>query len=50
LRHAFRTALLINGVDWFGFSGMTSISHTDADLADTVNAFDRAISMLEDEK
>ncbi len=46
LKHAFRAALLTQGVDWFGWSGMTSIMHTDQDLAQTVQAFDRAIDVL----
>jgi glutamate-1-semialdehyde 2,1-aminomutase len=46
LKHAFRAALLTQGVDWFGFSGMTSAAHTDRDLDETINAFERAIDML----
>ena len=29
LKHAFRAGLLTQGVDWFGWSGMTSAVHTD---------------------
>ncbi|MCX7407125.1 MAG: aminotransferase class III-fold pyridoxal phosphate-dependent enzyme [Planctomycetales bacterium] len=46
LKHAFRCALLLGGVDWFGWSGMTSVAHTEADLDQTVQAFDRAIGLL----
>ena len=46
LKHAFRCALLLGGVDWFGWSGMTSAAHTTADLEQTVTAFDRAIDLL----
>ena len=46
LKHAFRCALLLEGVDWFGFSGMTSAEHTPADLDQTVVAFDRALDLL----
>jgi glutamate-1-semialdehyde 2,1-aminomutase len=48
LKHAFRTALLVHGVDWFGFSGMTSALHSESDLNDTVTAFEMAISALEE--
>jgi glutamate-1-semialdehyde 2,1-aminomutase len=46
LKHAFRAALLINGVDWFGWSGMTSAAHTTEDIDQTVGAFDRALALL----
>jgi len=46
LKHAFRAALLLGGVDWFGWSGMTSATHTAADLDQTVEAFDRALDLL----
>ena len=45
-KHAFRCALLLGGVDWFGWSGMTSAAHTMEDLSQTVAAFDRAIALL----
>ena len=47
LKHAFRAALLINGVDWFGWSGMTSAVHTEDDLTETVKAFDRTVDQLQ---
>lgn len=46
LKHAFRAALLTQGVDWFGFSGMTSASHTDQDLDETITAFANTIDAL----
>jgi glutamate-1-semialdehyde 2,1-aminomutase len=46
LGHAFRCALLIGGVDWMGWGGMTSAAHTDADLDQTVTAFANAIDLL----
>ena len=46
LKHAFRAALLLNGVDWFGWSGMTSAAHTTEDIDQTVGAFDRALALL----
>lgn len=46
LKYAFRSALLLNGVDWFGWSGMTSAAHTAEDLDQTVSAFDHTLSLL----
>ncbi|WP_010586097.1 aspartate aminotransferase family protein [Schlesneria paludicola] len=45
-KFAFRVAMLTQGVDWFGWSGMTSAAHTEADLDETVAAFDRALEQL----
>ena len=47
LKHAFRCALLLGGVDWFGWSGMTSVAHTTADLDQTVTAFGRAMDLFD---
>lgn len=44
--HAFRAALLLGGVDWFGWGGLTSAAHTEDDVNRTVNAFDQAIDLL----
>lgn len=49
LTHAFRTALLCGGVDWFNWGGMTSAAHTDDDVEQTVAAFDQAIDLLRGE-
>ena len=46
LKHAFRAALLTQGVDWFGWSGMTSAVHSDQDITETVDAFERTIDSL----
>jgi glutamate-1-semialdehyde 2,1-aminomutase len=47
--HAFRTALLLGGVDWFGWGGLTSTAHSADDVATTVAAFDQAIDLLRGE-
>ncbi len=47
LKHAFRAGMLTNGVDWFGFSGMTSASHSEDDIEQTVDAFEKTIESLE---
>lgn len=46
LKHAYRAALLLNGVDWFGWGGLTSAAHTKSDLDATVEAFDHALDLL----
>ncbi|HID23702.1 MAG TPA: aminotransferase class III-fold pyridoxal phosphate-dependent enzyme, partial [Planctomycetaceae bacterium] len=46
LSHAYRCALLVNGVDWMGWGGSTSSEHNDSDIDRTVAAFDRAIDLL----
>lgn len=45
-KHAYRAALLLNGVDWFGWGGLTSSAHTEADIYATVQAFSAAIDLL----
>jgi len=49
LRHAFRQALLLHGVDLPGLSGMTSAAHTDADIEETVAAVAGAMDLLQAE-
>ncbi|MDA0285255.1 MAG: aminotransferase class III-fold pyridoxal phosphate-dependent enzyme [Planctomycetota bacterium] len=49
LSHAFRCALLLGGVDWFGWGGSTSVAHTDADLSKTAEAFANAIDLLRED-
>jgi glutamate-1-semialdehyde 2,1-aminomutase len=44
--YAFRAALLLGGVDWFGWGGLTSAAHTQADLQQTITAFSDAIDLL----
>ena len=46
LGHAFRCALLLNGVDWFGWGAMTTAAHTDDDINFTINAFEQAMDAL----
>ena len=46
LNDAFRCALLLGGVDWMGWGGMTSAAHTEADIDQTVAAFAGAIKRL----
>lgn len=46
LNHAFRCALLVGGVDWMGWGGMTSAAHTEADINHAVSAFANAIQLL----
>lgn len=46
LKHSFRCSLLLHGVDWFGWSGMTSAAHSSEDVQQTVHAFDRALDLL----
>jgi glutamate-1-semialdehyde 2,1-aminomutase len=44
--YALRQAMLLNGVDWWGFAGMTSCEHTDAVIDHTARAFEVSIEML----
>jgi glutamate-1-semialdehyde 2,1-aminomutase len=46
LRHAFRQAMLLNGVDVPGFGGWLMATHTEEDINRTVNAVARSIEML----
>ncbi len=48
--HAFRTALLLHGVDFFGWGGLTSAAHTEDDVEKTVAAFDHALDLLRRER
>jgi len=48
LSHTLRQALLLNGVDWWGFAGMTSSAHTPDIVAKTVAAFAAAIPLVLD--
>lgn len=43
---ALRMALLLEGVDWFGWGGMTSTAHTTEVIDETATAFARAIERL----
>ena len=46
LSHAFRCALLLNGIDFFGWRAMLSCAHTDDDIEKTVIGFSKAIDLL----
>ena len=49
LRHAFRQAMLLNGVDVSGLGGMTTAAHTEADVEAIIGAVSAAIDLLPDE-
>ena len=44
--YAMRQAMLLHGVDLWGFAGMTSCEHTDADIDATVAAVEAAYELL----
>ena len=50
LTHAYRCALLLGGVDWMGWGGSTSLSHSQTDIDQTVSAFDQAIDLLREDR
>lgn len=49
LVHAFRQAMLLNGVDLPGLSGMTTAAHSEADIDKTVEAVAGALDLLREE-
>lgn len=49
LSHRFRMAMQVGGVDFNGQSMIVSAIHDGADLSRTVDAFDQAISLLQEE-
>jgi glutamate-1-semialdehyde 2,1-aminomutase len=49
LLSAMRQAMLLNGVDFWGFAGMTSCEHTDAVVDDTVRAVETSVETLQAE-
>ncbi len=49
LRHAFRQALLLHGIDMPGFGGWLAATLTDADITQTVEGIGNAIALLHDE-
>lgn len=49
LTHAFRAALLVGGVDFFGWRAMLSGAHTEADIDRTVTAVSEAVDLLRGE-
>lgn len=50
LIHAFKRAMLLNGVDVSGLAGMTTSAHTEADIDFTVKAVSQAIDLLIEDK
>ena len=49
LLHAFRQAMLLNGIDFMGVDGLTSAVHTLGDIECTAEAFNGAIWLLKRE-
>ena len=49
LQHAFRAAMLLNGVDLPRLGGMTMAAHTEDDVDRTVEAVAATLEMLRDE-
>ncbi len=47
LQHAFRVAMLLNGVDLPAGTILTSAVHTEADIEATIKAFDDAVGLLQ---
>jgi glutamate-1-semialdehyde 2,1-aminomutase len=47
--YRFRMAMQVGGVDWNGNSMIVSAVHSDADVARTVEAFDQAIGLLQED-
>ena len=49
LVHAFRRGMLLHGIDLPGLGGMTSMSHTEADIDKTVAAVAATLDLLKEE-
>src|SRR5262249_30733561 len=49
LRHAFRQAMLLSGVDLPGLGGMTTAAHTEADVEETIAGVAGALELLRGE-
>jgi glutamate-1-semialdehyde 2,1-aminomutase len=49
-QHAFRVAMILQGVDLPAGTALTSAVHTDADIEATVRAFDTALGLLQAER
>src|SRR5262249_38502984 len=49
LVHAFRLAMLVHGVDLPGLAAILTAAHTEAEVEQTVQAVDGAISLLQQE-
>jgi glutamate-1-semialdehyde 2,1-aminomutase len=46
---AMRQGMLLHGVDWWGFAGMTSCEHSAADVAATVTAMEATLTAMTEE-
>jgi len=44
--HAMRQGMLLHGVDWWAFSGMTSCEHSTADIDRTVKAMESTLGLM----
>ncbi|MBM4067536.1 MAG: aspartate aminotransferase family protein [Planctomycetes bacterium] len=49
LTHAFRQAMLLNGVDLAGLGGMTTAAHVESDIDRAIAAFSNALDLLREE-
>jgi glutamate-1-semialdehyde 2,1-aminomutase len=49
LSHAFRCALLVNGIDMMGWGAMMSAAHTEDDIEQSVEAFSNAVDLLRED-
>ena len=47
--HALRCALILNGVDIAPLHGWVSAVHTDADMEKTVQAFEKALVLMQED-
>jgi glutamate-1-semialdehyde 2,1-aminomutase len=47
--HALRCALILNGIDICPLHGWASAVHTDADVADTVRGFEKALVLMQED-
>ncbi len=50
LVHAFRLGMLLHGVDTMRASGLLSSAHTPADVEHTLDAFDKTLALLKEER
>ncbi|QDU78668.1 Glutamate-1-semialdehyde 2,1-aminomutase [Polystyrenella longa] len=48
LSHAFRKAMLVNGLDFMGWGAMTSSAHSDKDVDQTIESFSKGLDLLKE--
>ena len=48
LSHAFRKAMLLNGLDFMGWGAMTSSAHMDKDIDQTIESFGKGLDLLQE--